>query len=244
MKKLIVLSMIMGLLTVGSFAMFTQQAEAATAATCQNFGSGSIQELTSIEISVFCNTASTVYFGVCDSGSAQDDLFTLTLNEGESINFFEGERERVSVGIATVPGFGFYTAVLTSISRTDPATPFYAISTDLTQVQNFLFIGCGVDYTGIGYICSRPINIYVDGAVPEAGELYLMGRFGELNRYEGIRFLTIKAEAGAVVNNIVGVGRGPTYIRLWWQPTGSENYYLLPSQYWESGGSGGTVDSE
>lgn len=230
------------LLIVG-LAWANRPADAQTAATCQSFFADSMPQQGSIEIEFFCNQTAVTYFGVCDSGNQADDNFEMIYKGTQvSNNYFTREREKVEVLSAVgEDGFNVVTLNSTNASVAPPATYGYAISTSFTQVQSFLFSFCGADYTGIGIICSRVMPIFIKGEAPSSGTLVVMGRFGELNRMEGITFARYTVAQGAVANNLLADVRGPTYIRVWWQPSGSTDWYLLPSQYWRGGG---TIESE
>lgn len=235
-------------------------ATASGAATCSAFSTGSMPDLSSVNISFSCAstvdtdgralenaTNYTVYFGVCDSGSvANDDLFTLSFNGSVvSSNRFENNRELVTIGTASV-GAGGYAAMLNSVSSnaSPPATYGYGISTSYGEVVNFLQRYCGSDIINpalsAGSGCVKIIPVRTEGQAPTNGKLLMKAQYGSQNRPEGYTIGYWQIQAGQYLNNAPVYVPAPQHARLWWQPEGSEDWYLLPSQYWHNDGTLGS----
>lgn len=116
------------------------------AGDCSAYGRGGIPPTSSLNISFTCPSPSTVYFGVCDSGSRpNDDLFNITY-QGSVVahNEYVNGSERTHIGQASV-STGAHNATLNSLNSTPypPATYSYAISPDRAQVDDYLKAWCG-----------------------------------------------------------------------------------------------------
>jgi hypothetical protein len=217
---------------------FTLPIGASPTADCEQFGTGYISPLSSLSISFTCTQDSTVYFGACDSGNVpDDDLFNITFNGAVvSTNSFGGGREYVSIGTASAAA-GSNTATLNSLNTTPfpPATYSFAISSDQGAVSNYLVSWCGVDYSSSS-ACSVAVPVFTQDKAPSAGTLELRVQFGNMNRPEGYTIQTWDVYEGQQINNDTAVVPAPQYVRVWWQPDGSTEWYLLTSQYWTGDG--------
>ena len=231
---------------------------ASSTAACSAFATGSMSDLASLNVPFVCgqvttdsgsstNDTYTVYFGVCDSGSvANDDLFNMTFNGGVvSSNRFDNNRELVTIGTASL-ATGQYNAVVQSISTNSspPATYGYGISSSYGELVNFLTRYCGSDILNPALTasanCVRIIPVRTEGNAPTNGTLKLMAQYGTMNRPEGYTIGYWKLQAGQYLNNAPAYVPAPQFARLWWQPEGTEDWYLLPSQYWHNDGTLGS----
>ena len=211
-------------------------------ASCDIFRTGSFQAESSLALSLECDAPTQLYFGVCDSGGVGgDDRLSVLFNGGEiASNFFFNGAEETDIGSTTVAA-GSHTVTVTSLN-TDVgfATYSVAVTPDIGALAEYLLARCGSDFIEpniIGGECSRAVPVFLTDPAPMAGTLRLKSRFGMLNREEGITLKEWSINAGDRVNNAVVNMPGPDYARLWWQPAGSSEWQLLPSQYWHGGGS-------
>lgn len=239
MKKVVVLMFFVGLLA--AIALRTEHANAATNQTCSAFDYGSILDLSSLGVQFECDTEQVVYFGVCDSGDVpNDDLFNIVFNNSvATFNTFTGGLETATIG-SGVASAGLNTATLNSLTTTQypPATYSYAIAPTQGAVAAYLSGACGVDYGGttpLG-ICDRSVPLFTVDVAPSAGKLVMNVQFGQFSRQEGITVRAWNVVKGQRINNDIGIVPAPQYVRVWWQPTGSTEWYLLPSQYWQGDG--------
>jgi len=207
---------------------------------CSLMQQGGFPHLGSIEVSFECSAPQIVHFGVCDSGGVpDDDLFNVTFMGNEvSSNRYVSGREFTSIGSAQASS-GTNTSVIRSLVDTPfpPATYSVAVSPDRGAVVDYLSSWCGTDFggTGLGY-CTRMVPVFTTDTAPTDGTLQLNVQYGEMNRSEGWTLQTWNVEAGERINNdYVGVP-APKYVRLWWNPSGSATWYMLPSQYWAGDG--------
>lgn len=235
MKKYFVLASILALLAV----MAIQAAPTkAGGGDCRALNRGNLTPLDSLDIDFTCGASTTVYFGACDSGNVpNDDLFNITFMGSEvSNNYYLGDFELVNVGQAQAAA-GAQIATLNSLNTTPfpPATYSYAISPDQSEVTSYLAAWCGTDFTGTDPSitgCLRSFPVFTTDTAPSAGTLKLNVLFGTMNREEGATYKTWNVTAGQRINNDMVTIPTPRWVRLWWQPTGSTTWYLLPSQYW------------
>ena len=213
---------------------------------CSAFNTGSINDYGSLNVPFSCsqtNGGVTVYFGVCDSGSvANDDLFNFTFNGSVvSSNRYDSNRELVTIGTAVV-GDGGHSALVQSVSSnsTPPATYGYGLSTSYGAVVNFLQLYCGSDILNPAVTassdCVRILPVRTEGEAPTNGVLKLMVQYGTSNYPEGYTLGYWTLQAGQYLNNAPVHVPAPQYARLWWQPEGTNDWYLLPSQYWHNTG--------
>ncbi len=117
---------------------------------CSASDHGEITPLSSLTINFTCSADTTVYFAVCDSGREPDDLFNITYMGGVvAYNAYSNSVELLSIGQANVSA-GAQIATLNSLTDTSdpPATYAYAISSDLSQVNEYLGFWCGGDLAG------------------------------------------------------------------------------------------------
>ena len=99
---------------------------------------------------------------------------------------------------------------------------------------------CGFDYAGQTITpseCLRDVHLHTEDVAPSNGRLILNVDFGTLNRPEGNTIAMVSITAGEKVDTAV-LFEGAKWARLWWQPVGSSDWYLLPSQYWQGDGKG------
>lgn len=251
---------IIGVITllIGIGLSVSSNATAGSSGDCRAFATGSINDLASLNVPFSCGavastttvpgddqraTGHTVYFGVCDSGNVpNDDLFTMSyMGSVVSSNRYDKGRELVSIGSAFIAP-GAHTALLQSISsnNTPPATYGYGISPIRSEVINFLNSYCGVDILNPGLTtgssCVRSIPVRTEGVAPSNGKLVMRAQYGSMNRPEGYTIGHWNLTKGQFLNNAPVDVPAPQYARLWWQPEGSSEWYLLPSQYWRNDG--------
>ena len=97
------------------------------------------------------------------------------------------------------------------------------------------------DSGGIGNSCNKKVPLFTADSAPTDGTLEFHVLYGEFARKEGISLHVWDVSAGQQINNEEVTVRAPKWVRIWWQPDGDANWYLLPSQYWSGDG---TVLSE
>ncbi|MGB1253793.1 MAG: hypothetical protein ACPG8W_24495 [Candidatus Promineifilaceae bacterium] len=243
---------------ISTIITFNIGVNASSNTDCDAFGTGSIDDFGTLNVPFTCTQGTladsspapsqTVYFGVCDSGSvANDDLFNMTFNGSVvSSNRYDNNRELVTIGTASV-AIGANTAVVQSISSnaTPPATYGYGLSTSYNAIVNFLQQYCGSDILNPAVTassdCVEIVPVRTEGVAPTNGTLKLMVQYGSANRPEGYTLGHWTLQAGQFLNNAPVHVPAPQFARLWWQPEWSEEWYLLPSQYWHNDG---TIGSE
>lgn len=237
MKKILVLSIL--LLVV---AVITATVSASPTADCEAFQKGEIPALSSLEIPFTCQQEATVYFGVCDSGGVpNDDEFNIIFNSNVvAYNWYSGDQEFAYLG-ASQAAAGNNSAILNSLNTTPfpPATYSYALSTDQSAVSAYLQGVCGADFGGtadIGGQCVRNVPVFTTDTAPTNGTVSFNVQFGEMGRREGRALKTWDIKAGQQINNSTVPVPAPQYVRLWWQPEGDSQWYLMTSQYWQGGG--------
>ncbi|MCZ7674278.1 MAG: hypothetical protein M5U34_47680 [Chloroflexi bacterium] len=240
MKKILLLVVVM--LVVGVMAVTVG---ASPTADCEAFASGSIPQLTSLDIPFSCQQQGTVYFGVCDSGPVpDDDEFNIVFNNViVASNWYSGGEEFAYIGSAQAAA-GSHVAVLNSVNPAWGATYSYAISTNQAAVTGYLQGACGADFGGtanIGGQCVRNVPVFTTDTAPTNGKVSFNVQFGEMNREEGRALKTWNLKAGERINNATVPVPAPQYVRVWWQPEGDSEWYLMTSQYWQGGGD---TDSE
>jgi hypothetical protein len=232
------------LLGVFVFAQF-EVATASPAADCETFVTDGFNSNSSINVSFTCaEAASAVYFGVCDSGPALDDFFSVVF-DGQLVayNAISGNSETVYVGSAPASA-GTQTAALNSLNVAALATYSLGISTDSSAVISYLEQNCGSDFSGtsapaVGQACSQAIPLFTTDAAPSDGTLEMRIMLGNENSREvsGLMMTWDIAEGTQVNNAVVPNVPGPRYVRVYWQADGSTDWYMLTSQYWHGGGS-------
>jgi hypothetical protein len=89
--------------------------------------------------------------------------------------------------------------------------------------------------------CNRLVPLFTTDTAPTNGTLEFRVLFGEQDRIEGITLKVWNVVAGQQINNEEVAVEAPKWVRVWWQPDGDPQWYLLPSQYWVGDG---TVASE
>lgn len=241
MKRYFVFASVVVLLVFLAFQ--ASPTKAGGGGNCSAFETGGIPVLTSLNIDFNCAASTTVYFGACDSGgNPNDDLFNITyLGSEVSVNYYVNSIEYVYVGQVQVSA-GAQQATLNSLNASPdiPATYSYAISPDSNEVSSYLSASCGLDFGGQAPPpatgCLRSFPVFTTDTAPSAGTLKLNVLFGTMNREEGATYKTWSVTAGQRINNDMVTIPTPRWVRLWWQPTGSTTWYLLPSQYWLGGG--------
>lgn len=236
MKKFLVLSIL--LLVV---AVLAATVSASPTADCEAFQTGGIAPLSSLEIAFTCQQEATVYFGVCDSGSVpNDDEFNISFNSNiVASNWYSGGQEYAYMG-SSLAAAGSHSAVLNSLNiAVGDATFSYGISTDLSAISAYLQGACGADFGGtanIGGQCVRNVPLFTTDTAPTNGKVSFNVQFGEMSRREGRTLKTWDIKAGERINNSTVPVPAPQYVRVWWQPEGDSEWYLLTSQYWQGDG--------
>ena len=242
MKKLFVVPVV---LLMFGFAVQIHQVKAVK--SCDStVKSGNFAPLGSISIGFSCTEDTTVYFGVCDSGGVpNDDLFRIIYNGVDvASNRYENGQEITTIGEAVAMA-GSNTATLQSLNDTPypPATYTYALSPDKSFVEEALANPnlCGLDVNASFNPCLKSVPLFTTDKAPSSGTLRMMVQYGAWNRSEGQMMREWAVQAGDQINNEAGLVLAPKWVRVWWQPEGSSDSYLLPSQYWQGDG---TLDSE
>jgi hypothetical protein len=209
---------------------------------CTATGDAYVPPFSVIPFSFTCASDNTVYFGVCDSGTApNDDLFNIVyMGSQVSYNQFSNNTEYVMVGTAQVTA-GTHDATLNSLNQAiNEATYSYAVSADPDFVEQQLTNFCGTDFGGTNpppiAECMGSFPVFTTDTAPSAGTLKLNVLFGNMSREEGTTYKTWSVTAGQRINNDTVTIPTPRWARLWWQPQGSSTWYLLPSQYWMGDG--------
>ena len=209
---------------------------------CDTSATGGIDNLSSLDVNFNCVAESTVYFGACDSGNILDDFFHITYNGNiVASNQINGSQETISIGSATVVA-GSHMATLVSLNNSPaiPATYSYAISSDLSAVENYMHLNCGADFAGLtpGAGCNKTVPVFTSDAAPSNGTLEFRVLFGNEDSREDAQLHRVwNVSAGQQINNdTVSNLAAPRWARLWWQPEGDSGWYLLTSQYWNSDG--------
>ena len=240
MKKIFVVLFVLCLMAVGVVAQTSAQS-----GDCTAFETGSIPMLSSLDISFNCTQDTTVYVGVCDSGNVpNDDLFDVYFGgQMTSYNYYiSGEEWTVLGEIQAAAGDNM--AVMHSLNTTPypPATYSYAISPEAGEVVNYLQAYCGADWQGIGpgisASCAASLPVFTTDKAPTDGTLEFHVLFGnEGARTDEIVFYAWDVKAGEQINQKwISNLPSPRYGRLWWNPDGTNDWYLLTSQYWQGGG--------
>lgn len=225
--------------------------KASGAGCTEAMATGSIPDLSSADFSFDCTSTETVYFGACDSGNVPRDDYFQVVYQGQLVsrNRFAGNQEFVGIGQAQA-NIGSNIATLVSVSTTafPPATYSLAISTDRQAVIDYLVQPqfCGADVTTTSFEdvavgCERSVPLFTTDTAPANGTVEMRVQFGEQNRAEGYTVREWQVLKGKQINNESGQVPAPKWVRVWWQPAGTSDWYLLPSQYWAGGG---TTDSE
>ncbi len=220
----------------------------AVATDCASFvNSASVPMETSTTVSFDCSVDTVVYFGVCDDGGVpNDDLFNMVF-DGQLVtyNYYQNYTDEYTVlGSATAPA-GTNFADLNSLNSTPypPATFAYAISPNSGEVVNHLKTWCGADWrgvsSGIGANCDTNVPVFTTDSALSDGKLELHVLLGnEGARGDEIVFKTWDITGGQQINNAFATNLpAPRYLRVWWQPAGGTDWYMLTSQYWQGGGS-------
>lgn len=235
---------LMGLHFLGSGA---PSAFAGTAVDCEAQDTGNFTPLGSINFNFACGAEQVVYFGVCDSGSVpNDDLFDVYVNGVlVSYNYYIGGTDEYTVASTIKLPAGTHTATVNSLNNSPypPATYSYIASTDPAAIPAYLISVCGVDWKGLGpgpsAGCNTNVPIFTEDTAPSNGTLefhVLLGNEAAIG--DEINFATIPVSAGDQLNNVYVNGvPAPRYVRVWWQPDGSTDWWLLTTQYWHGGGS-------
>jgi len=228
------------LVAVLSLVLLTMPLGAAPLADCSAFGTGGMNQFTTLSLPFACEMDSTVYFGVCDSGPALEDFFNITYQGAiVAYNEINGPNEAVYVGSSMVAA-GSQEGLLNSLRGEALATYSYAISSDYDEVTNYLNSQCGSDFGGVSTsgACNTNIPIFTQDGAPSAGTLMLTAKLGEESVLEDEPVLyTWQIYEGQQLNNVMAASVTPDrYVRLWWQSDGDTEWYLLPSQYWHGTG--------
>lgn len=221
------------------FSMFAYRAQttaASPAADCESFDTAEVGS-TPVFINFSCSAAQTAYFGVCDSGPALDDYFEIVY--GGSVvatNDISGGNEIVTVGSAMTTA-GSNTATLNRTLGGGTATYSYGVSTDKIAVENYLAQNCGGDYVAPTSGCNGVVALFTQDQAPSDGTLEFHMLLGnEDERVDEQIMMVWDINEGQQINNATVNNLGsPRYARVWWQPAGSSDWYLLTSQYWASG---------
>lgn len=230
-------------LLVGLFAgSWAVSRTVAQAADCSLYNSGGITPLSSVDFTLTCTADTTVYFGVCDSGGVpNDDLFTVTYaNALQSYNYYVAAIDEYTVLGDDVALAGDNTITMASTNTTPypPATHSLAISPNAGEVVNYLQLWCGADWKGVGpgvaAGCDTAVPLFTTDAAPANGTLQFHVLFGnEGARADEIVFMSWNVTEGQQINNAYVSGLpAPRYARVWWQPEGSTDWYMLTSQYY------------
>lgn len=243
MKKVIALMFVFTILAV---VATTIPIKASSAGCTEVKSTGGIPDLSSADFTFDCTSTETVYFGACDSGNVPRDDYFQVVFQGKLVsrNRFAGNQEFVGIGQAQAP-VGSNVATLVSVSTTQfpPATYSLAVSTDRQAVIDYLVQPqyCGADVTATSFEdvangCERAVPLFTTDAAPANGTLEMRVQFGEQNRTEGYNVRTWQVIKGKQINNESGIVPAPKWVRVWWQPAGESDWYLLPSQYWAGSG--------
>ncbi len=221
---------------------------ASPAADCESFGTGEgatgLAPLASLDFNFSCSTDAVVYFGTCDSGPIpDDDLFNITYNGTVvAYNFYEGGAEYAVIGTAAATA-GSHTATLASINVGEAeATYSYAVSADSAAVTSYLSSFCGTDFAGpgvpAGIACYRDVSVFTEDTASSNGVLEFRIMLGNEDSRETSGLMqSWEITAGQRLNNVLVTNvPGPRYARLYWQPAGSGEWYMLTSQYWHNEG--------
>lgn len=209
---------------------------------CDALASGGISNLSSLDVNFNCAADSIAYFGTCDSGNILDDFFHIVYNGNVvASNQITGSNETITIGSATVSA-GSHTATLVSLTDSPaiPATYSYAISSDLSTVENYLQASCGADFGGLtpGAGCNKIVPVFTTDTAPSNGTLEFRVMFGNEDSREDAQLHRVwNISAGQRINNdMVSNLPAPRWARLWWHPEGDSGWYLLTSQYWNGDG--------
>ena len=211
-------------------------------ADCYQAGSGGSY---SFDFDFTCADAQTVYFGVCDSGPVLDDFFEIAY-KGSVVgaNIIVGNDEIITVGSGSSDA-GANTATLNVLLAPDGAPTWsYAVSSAQSDVEAYLSANCGGDIGGFVPVstsnistCQNNVALFTEDGAPTDGTL----EFHILLGNEGARgdeqiMMTWDLTEGAQINNAPLTDLpSPRYARVWWQPDGASDWYMLSSQYWSSG---------
>ncbi|MCA9926550.1 MAG: hypothetical protein KC421_29480 [Anaerolineales bacterium] len=218
----------------------------AVATDCSSFVSyASVPMQTSTTVSFDCSADTVVYFGVCDDGGVpNDDLFNMVF-DGKVVtsNYYVNNTDEYTVLGSGLGLTGTNLVDLNSLNSTPypPATYAYAISPNSGDVVTHLQTWCGTDWKGIGNgvgaSCDTNVPVFTTDTAPSDGTLELHVLLGnEGARTDEILFQTWDVSAGEQINNAYVTNLpAPRYLRTWWQPAGSSDWYLLTSQYWQGG---------
>lgn len=223
-------------LLVGLFAYRVHPTAASPLADCESFFTDDPIS-TPVTVNFTCGSAATAYFGVCDSGPALDDYFNIEYNGGiVAGNSISGGNEIVSIGSAMTTA-GANVATINRTAGGGTATYSYGISTDRSAVESYLNANCGTDYTASSG-CGGVVELFTQDEAPSDGTLefhLLLGNEGA--RGDELIMRTWDITEGQQLNNVpVSNLAAPRYARVWWQPDGSSDWYLLTSQYWSNSG--------
>lgn len=235
--------------TVMFSVLFVSHFQSVTAgsANCSAQASGGIDMESSLDFTFECATDTQVFFGTCDSGGVpNDDLFNIVFGgQVTTYNYYVNLTDEYTVlGSATAPA-GTNTATLNSLNSTPypPATYSYAVSPNAGEVVDYLRAWCGADWKGVsggvGSSCDTNLPVFTSDGAPSDGTLEIHVILGnESARTDEIVFQSWNVASGEQLNNkLVQNLPSPRFIRVWWQADGSSDWYLLPSQYWQGGGS-------
>ncbi|MEM7802945.1 MAG: hypothetical protein AAF633_27390 [Chloroflexota bacterium] len=237
---------------LGLFAIFLFPADAsAQSGSCGSLYSQSdLPSLGEKSLTLNCDADEYVYIGICDvGGDRPDDLFQVRYSDGfiASQNGVDPHgRETVDINLLYLRE-GKNTITINSVSDSGYAPYLLAMGGSASEIGYRLLSGCGYDYVGEGFTnqfdsdtCRVDIQVFMEDAAPESGKVIVTYQYGELNRPEGIMRASTIVSAGERVDWKVNVP-APKWLRVWYQPSGSTTWYLLPSQYWQGTG---TPDSE
>lgn len=222
------------------FAGQTTITNASTTADCYTASTGGDAPAIDFDFTFTCSSAQKVYFGVCDSG-VPDDTFTITYKGSiVSESTSTGTSQTINIGSATSDS-GVNTATLNVIAAPDNLSTYsYAVSSSYDEVATYMNTFCGFVIpipTSIG--CNESVPLFTQDAAPSDGTLefhILLGNEGA--RVDEQILQTWDLNAGDQINNatVANLG-GQRYARVWWQPAGGSDWYMLPSQYYQNGSS-------
>lgn len=238
MKKFLALTVAL-LALVAMFASQATTLRAGPTADCESFSTDDPSS-TPVTLNFTCAADNTVYFGICDSGPFLDDFFNIEYN-GDVVasNAISGSNEIVNIGSASVSA-GAQSATLIRTAGGGTATYSVGISSDRIAVENYLAANCGGDFvpTTGSQGCNGAVTLFTEDGAPSDGTLEFHSLFGnEGARSDELIMMVWDISEGQQINNaMVSNLAAPRYARVWWQPDGSSDWYLLPSQYWHGGG--------
>ncbi len=194
-----------------------------------------------------CASAQTVYFGICDNYIIPERSYTITF-KGDIVarNTFSGASQSVFIGSGmSDAGDNMMTVNIVDVPGYD-VVYLYAVSSDYQEVVDVLSPCLDSSDDGSGEApnvqnggCYGSMPVFTADTAPSAGTLelhVLLGNEGARSDEQIMETWHI-GEGDQINNAMVHDLKGRRYARLWWQPDDSDEWYLLPSQYYHEGNS-------